>query len=139
MAYSAFDDKAREPQPLELEDVLRGAADLWRELISSLESELGPLAEDWVFSGKKWGWALRLKRKKRAVLYMTPADGCFHVGFALGKKAVAVARESGLPARVIEIIDGSQQYAEGRAVRLEVRDRDQLESILMIARVKMAN
>ncbi len=139
MALSAFDDKTREPQSQELEAVLSGTADLWRQLISSLGSEYHPLAEDWVFSGKKWGWALRLKHKKRAVLYMTPAAGCFHVGFALGGKAVAAAHRSALPPAMLELIDGAQQYAEGRAVRLEVRERGQLESILEIARIKMAN
>ncbi len=139
MALSAFDDKTREPRSQELDDVLLGAAGLWQELISSLGSEFEPLAEDWVFSGKKWGWALRLKQKKRAVLYMTPARGFFLVGFALGKKAVAAARASGLPAPVLEVIDESRQYAEGRAVRLEVRERHQLESILEIARIKMTN
>ncbi|MDH3253437.1 MAG: DUF3788 domain-containing protein [Acidobacteriota bacterium] len=139
MALSAFDDKDREPQISELEDVLLEAAAVWRELISRLESEFDPLTHDWGFSGKKWGWALRLKHKKRAVLYMTPATGFFCVGFALGKKAVAAAHESDLPRSVLDVIDGSQVYAEGRAVRLDVRSRRDLESVLQIARLKMTH
>ncbi len=70
---------------------------------------------------------------------MTPCAEFFYVGFALGGKAVTEARRSGLPAPVLETIEGSRQYAEGRAVRLEVRERDQLASVLEIARIKIAN
>ena len=139
MALSEFDDKTQEPQSKELDDVLLDAAELWKELISSLKSEFDPLAEDWGFSGKKWGWALRLKHKKRAVLYMTPSSGFFYVGFALGEKAVAAAQQSALPRSVLEIIDDSQKYAEGRAVRLDVRSGDDVKNVVTIAGIKMAN
>jgi len=139
MALSAFDDKTQEPQSRELEDVLVDAAEWWTQLISRVRLDFDPLAEDWVFSGKKWGWALRLKHKKRAVLYMTPSNGFFLVGFVLGEKAVAAARESALPQSAMDCIENSQRYAEGRAVRLEVRNEDDVDIVLEIARIKMAN
>ena len=60
MALSAFDDKSDEPLRGELTEVLGQAAQLWDQLISNLRCRFDPLAEDWGFSGKKWGWALRL-------------------------------------------------------------------------------
>ena len=75
----------------------------------------------------------------KALIYLTPPQGLFYAGFALGGKAVAAARESDLPPEVLELIDSSQKYAEGRAVRLEVRDRRDLQSALEIARLKMAH
>ena len=139
MALSAFDDKSKEPRKGELAEVLGQAAGLWEQLISSVRSRFDPLAAEWGFSGKKWGWALRLKHKKRAVLYMTPSDGFFCAGFALGQKAVAAAHESDLSESVLQVIDGSQRYGEGRAVRLEVRSRTDVDSVLAVARIKMAN
>ncbi len=139
MALSAFDDKLREPQKEELLTVLGQAAGAWGQLIARIRSRFDPLAEDWVFSGKKWGWALRLKHKKRAVLYMTPSEGHFIVGFALGQKAVDAAHDSDLPATVLEVIDGSRKYAEGWAVRLEVRSEDDVRHVARLAAVKMAN
>ncbi len=138
MALSAFDDKRHEPQSEEVSRVLGSTAGLWAHLISSIGSRFDPLAEDWGFSGKKWGWALRLKHKKRAVLYMTPAESLFYVGFALGQKAVDAAHKSELPAAVLEEIDSSQQYAEGRAVRLEVRSREDVANVVRLARIKMS-
>jgi len=139
MAVSAFDDKAQVPEAGQLDEVLLDAADLWKKLIDRIRSRFEPLGEDWGFSGKKWGWSLRLKCKKRTVLYMTPANGFFYVGFALGEKAVAAAHESSLPEPVLNLIDNSQKYAEGRAVRLEIRHAEDLGSVVQIAEIKMAN
>ncbi len=139
MALSAFDDKSQEPEPGDLSEVLGQAAQLWDQLISSVRSRFDPLEEEWGFSGKKWGWALRLKHKKRAVLYLTPSDGFFYAGFALGQKAVDAAHESDLPPSVLDIIDSSQKFAEGRGVRLEVRSDVDVRSVSQLADIKMAN
>jgi len=139
MALSAFDDKSTEPQAHAVAAVLGDTADLWGELIANIASRFEPLARDWGFSGKKWGWALRLKHKKRAVLYMTPCDGFFVVGFALGQKAVDAAHQSELPPSILEIIDGSQQYAEGRGVRIDVRNADDVRHVTHVAEIKMRN
>ena len=139
MAYSALDDKSREPTAAAVAETLVGTADLWNELREQVASQFDPLAEDWVFSGKKWGWSLRLKHNKRAVLYLTPKDGSFAVGFALGEKAVAAAQVSQLRQQTLDIIDTSQRFAEGRGVRLEVRDAADADDVFELAKIKMAN
>jgi hypothetical protein len=139
MAYSALDDKASEPTDADVAEVLGEAFHLWIDLKDLMASQVDPLAEDWTFSGKKWGWSLRFKHNKRAILYMTPSTGFYHVGFALGEKAVAAAHESDLPQNLLELVDESQKYAEGRAVRLEVRSSEDLDSVVGIAAIKMAN
>jgi len=139
MAFSLFDDKASEPTDTDVAKVLADTSNLWIDLKELIASNFDPLAEDWTFSGKKWGWSLRLKHKKRAILYMTPSTGFFYVGFALGEKAVNAARESGLPQRLLDIINSSQKYAEGRGVRLEVRSTTDLDSVLKLSEIKMAH
>ena len=139
MAFSAFDDKKLPPQDSDLVEILGGSQDLWDDLKSQVEAQFQPLSADWGFSGKKWGWSLRLKQKARTVLYMTPRRGHFVVGFALGQKAVDAARESDLPQSTKDVIDDSTKYAEGRGVRLEVRTDDDLRNAARIATIKMAN
>ena len=139
MALSAFDDTSRGPSDRQVADALGDVNDLWDGLRAEIASRFDPIAEDWTFSGKQWGWSLRLKHKKRAVLYMTPSDGLFFVGFALGVQAVAAAQEAGLPKRLLEIIEGSQKYAEGRAVRLEVTTPAGVDWAVILAEIKMAN
>lgn len=139
MAISVFDDKANEPTHTDVAKVLGDTATLWFDLKESIASRFDPLVEDWTFPAKNWGWSLRLKHKKRPILYMTPSTSFFYVGFALGEKAVNAAHERGLPQRLLDIIDSSQKYAEGRAVRLEVRSPKDLDGVLKLSEIKMAH
>jgi hypothetical protein len=108
-------------------------------LVAHIAEEYAPLDKTWNFSGAKWGWSLRLKQKKRTVLYMTPCHRHFLVGFALGEKAVDAARACSLPESILAIIDEAPKYAEGRAVRIEVKNKGDLEVAKALAAVKMAN
>jgi hypothetical protein len=135
---SSFRDKARPPSPPELAAELGRSYDRWVELKGLLVAEFGPLAEAWKFSGAKYGWALQLKRKSRAVLYLVPERRHLRAAFALGKRAVDAARASDLPPAVIEVIDNGQQFAEGRAVRLDVRTKRDLAPVVQLAIIKMA-
>ena len=138
MALSAFDDKANQPTAAELAHVLGDTAPIWDDLKRQLEEGYPPLTEKWGFGGKKWGWTLGLKQKKRTILYLTPSTGFFYVGFVLGEKAVNAALEGDLPASIVNIIEASPKYAEGRGVRLEIHSGEFLASVLRLAECKMA-
>lgn len=138
MALSAFDDQTRRPGPRDLSRVLGGAAALWRQLVAHMTRTYAPMTEQWNFSGAKYGWSLRLKQKDRVILYLTPQAGCFLVGLALGEKAADAARDRGLPASVLEIIDRAPRYAEGRGIRLTIAAGDDLAAIQELAALKMA-
>jgi len=139
MALSAFDDKAATPRSKDLKEALGRSSSLWDQLRDHLASEYQPLAEQWMFSGAKWGWSLQLKQKKRTILYMTPCKKHFLAGFVLGEKAVKAAHESNLPDPLLAQIDSARKYAEGRGVRIEVRTKKDLESTKKLAAIKMAN
>ncbi len=139
MALSAFGDKSREPQVADLRSVLGRSSSHWESLIAHTETEFAPLDKTWNFAGAKWGWSLRLKQKKRTVLYMTPCSKHFFVGFALGQKAVKAAHAYPLSDSILAIIDGAPEYAEGRGVRVEVRTKKDLAVVKEVAAVKMAN
>jgi len=139
MALSAFDDKTRPPKEDELTATLGKTYILWNELKKRITSRFTPLSIEWRFSSKATGWGLRLKQEKRAVLYMTPCQGYFLASFALGEKAVKAARESGLPAPVLAVIESAKKYAEGRGVRLEVRSAGDVQNIEKLAHIKMTN
>jgi len=93
MALSVFDDKERQPRDADVAEALEATYTLWEDLKSQIASQFDPLSVDWGFAGKNYGWSLRLKQKKRTVLYMTPCRGHFLVGFALGEKAVDAAHQ----------------------------------------------
>jgi hypothetical protein len=80
-----------------------------------------------------------LQHKKRNIVYLSPCRGCFRASFALGDKAVQAARRSGLPAGVIKIIGQVKRYAEGTAVRIEVKAAKDIAVVEKLAAVKLAN
>jgi hypothetical protein len=137
MALSAFDDKDNQPKDAQLQKVLGPAHELWAGLIMHLESEYPPVEGQWGFSGKKWGWSLRLKQKKRTILYLTPTTGYFFVGFVLGEKAATTALNTELSEGIRETIESAPKYAEGRGIRLEVRDHRDIQAVEQLAAIKM--
>jgi hypothetical protein len=65
--------------------------------------------------------------------------GLFFAGFALGEKAVKAAHDIPLADSILTVIDEAQKYAEGRAVRIEIKSKKALEITKKLAAVKMAN
>ena len=99
MLANAFIEKISQPTGAELAEALGDPAKaLWDKLASELAAEHGVTVPEWHSYSRKAGWALRLKRKDRAIVYLTPSRGAFMASFALGEKAAKAARESGVPA-----------------------------------------
>jgi len=137
---NAFIGKSEMPTDDDLAAELgRSAKALWDRLLASLAEQHDIVTQEWNSYSPKAGWSLRLKRGKRAILYLSPCRGCFRASFALGGKAVEAARASGLPARVIEVIDSARRYAEGTGVRIEVNGRADVAVVLKLAAIKLAN
>jgi hypothetical protein len=139
MALSAFDDKATPPTDHTLGRMLGRTYALWNRLKSDLQESHGPLDEQWSFAGKNYGWSFRLKQKKRALVYMTPCRGYFLASFALGEKACRAAHERGVPSPILDIVDAAPKYAEGRGVRIPVRNQRDVRGVEQLAAVKAAN
>lgn len=138
MALSIFDDKSKPPKEAELASALRDSFLFWNELKKLIALRFRPLSIEWGFASKTTGWGLRLKNKDRTILYMTPRDGHFLASFALGEKAVKAAHEDDLPLSVLKIIDNAKKFAEGRGVRLEVRNGRDVRSVEKLAVIKMS-
>ncbi|MFC1800043.1 DUF3788 domain-containing protein [Candidatus Eisenbacteria bacterium] len=139
MALSAFADKSRQPREDDLEKVMGITVKHWKVIIKQAAGDYPPLEESWGFSGTAWGWALRLRQKKRTIMYLTPCKGYFIAGFALGEKAVRAAKQAGLDESTVALIDGAPKYAEGRAVRIEVRRKRDREQVIRLVAIKMEN
>lgn len=138
MALSVFDDKTKPPNDADLASALKDSFLFWNELIKLISLRFKPLSIEWGYASKTTGWGMRLKNKDRTVLYMTPQDGRFLASFALGEKAVKAAHEDDLPLSVLKVIDSAKKYAEGRGVRLEVRNRRDVRNVEKLAAIKMS-
>lgn len=137
-APNAFIGKTTMPTAAELSSVLGATALIWAELIDSLIKEQG-LDQEWNSFKPKYGWSLLLKLKKRRIVYLGPCVGCFRASFILGDKAVAAARASNLPKRVLLLLDEAPRYPEGTGLRLLVKTARDLPAIRKLAQIKLAN
>lgn len=136
---NAFAGQVERPTQKAVETALGQSFPLWKQLVAELKSELNLDGEEWNSSGVKYGWSLRLQLKKRNIIYLGPRSGSFVAAFVLGDKAVAVARKSALPALLLKMIAETKRYAEGTPVRIEVSEQEHLETVKILARIKVEN
>jgi hypothetical protein len=136
---NAFLGKTTEPTEKEVASALGAVGTVWNELLEWLQDEEQLSDREWNSYSPKYGWALRVKRKKRNIIHMSPCDGCFRVSFILGDKAVAAARSSKLPKAVLKALDEAPHYPEGTGLRLLVTKAKDLPPIRTLTHVKLAN
>jgi hypothetical protein len=136
---NAFIEHSDRPSPAELSAALGPSTTVWEQLIGWLAAEHGVADLEWKSTSPKYGWSLLLKLKKRTILYLGPCAGCFRAAFVLGDRAVAAARQSDLPKKVLKAIDEAPRYAEGTGVRLLIKRQSDLAAIRKLAAIKLAN
>jgi len=132
----SFDDKTRPPDDKALGKGLGPAKELWDGFVRHIADAYPPVDEAWGFYKS---WSLRLKRKKRTIVYLLPREDHFLCAFVYGGKATEEARKAKLPKPVLKVIDEAPVYAEGRGFRLEVRTAKALAVMKTLAAIKMAN
>jgi hypothetical protein len=135
MSPNAFIGRTKPPTDEELSTELGAARALWDELLTELALPI----QEWNSYSPKAGWSLKLKLKKRTIVYLAPCHGSFRVAFILGDKAMEAARQLKLPKAVLKIIDEAPRYPEGSGLRLEIAARKDLAAVKKLAEVKLAN
>jgi hypothetical protein len=135
---NAFIGKTTQPTREEVASALGPTTEVWKQLIDWM-AEQGVADQEWKSSSPKHGWALRLKLKKRNIVYLSPCAGCFRVAFVLGDRAVAAARQGDLSKTILKLLDEAPRYAEGTGVRFMVKGAKDLDTARKLAIVKLAN
>jgi hypothetical protein len=139
MLPNAFIDKPDAPTDVDVAAALGPAKALWDQLLAELAQECNLVVQEWNSYSRKAGWSLRLKHKKRNILYLGPCRGSFRVAFVLGDKAVEAARQCGLSQTVIRLIDEAKRYPEGTAVRFDVQGAKDIAAVKKLTAVKLQN
>jgi len=135
---NAFVGKTTTPTAEEVAAAPGPAAEVWKQLVDWM-AEQEVTVQEWNSYSAKSGWAMRLKVKKRNIVYLSPCSGCFRVAFVLGDRAVAAARQSDLPKSTLKLLDEAPKYPEGTGVRLVVKAAKDLVAIRQFALIKLAN
>ena len=138
MHENAFIGKSRKPSDAELAQALGSAKAQWDHIIEAAK-EMGVEDQEWKSYSPKYGWSLRLKQKKRNIFYLSPGTGSFLAALILGDRALAAARQIGLPKKTLKVFAEVTRYPEGTAIRIDVKENHDVEMIKKLISVKLAS
>jgi len=139
MDQSILTDKSRIPTNEDLKSALGKTFAVWHLLRDYLFSIFPEATEEWSSPGEKYGWSYRIKFRKRTIMYLLPRDGYFKVAFVFGEKAVEKIRDSHIKAEIIKELQAARIYAEGRGIRISIRDSTLINDIKELIDIKLAN
>jgi hypothetical protein len=139
MHENAFVDHPGKPSEAELVEALASAKTVWDTLIERAANEFNVTDQEWKSYSTKYGWTLRLKQKKRTIVYMSPAPGGFMASLILGDRAMVMARGSRFSKKVMKELTGATRYPEGTGLRIDVRRINDIDVVLKLMAIKLAN
>ena len=139
MIQNAFIGTPLPPTPRALAQKLGTSKELWNRLVKDITRDCGITEREWKSYSPKAGWSLRLKRKKRNIVYLAPCEGCFQVAFIFGEAAMKTAKKADFTPRFARLIADAPRYPEGRAIRFEVTDSSDAEAVKLLAKIKVEN
>ncbi len=137
METGIFMDKSLPPDDLKLMEALGEQFRAWLDIRAYALAVNPAAAEEWHYSGLKFGWSFRIRDSKRVLIYLLPRDRYFMAAFVFSEKATIKAFESDISMDVKGIIESVRVYAEGRGFRLEIRNATRVNDIKKLVDFKL--
>lgn len=136
---SIFTDKATLPTDQDLVHNLGATYALWHQIQEFVLHQYPEGLKEWNYPGKKYGYSFRIKDKKRAILYFLPRKEYFKVAFVFGQKATDIIMESDIAPEIKNQLAQARKFAEGRGIRIEVKNGLNIPYIRKLVEIKLAN
>lgn len=134
---SIFTDKKVQPANAHLRIALAETYEYWKEIITLTDKLFPENIKEWFVSGAKYGWAFRIKDKKRALIYLLPRDSFFKVSFVFGQKASDEIFQSKVSEIIKTGLKSAKVYKEGRSITLEIKDGQLMTDIQKLIEIKI--
>src|SRR5476649_599033 len=132
---SIFTDKNKIPDNNDLIASLGDTYQLWQLIKDYVISKYPKGFEQWNCS--KYGWSFRIKDKKRAIIYLLPRDKFFKVALVFGQKAIDLIMKSNIANSIKSELDAAKVYAEGRGIRIDIKDKMVIGDIKELIDIKL--
>lgn len=134
---NAFAGQAAEPAEAELAAALGGAKPAWDQLLACLADDFGATVRQWRSYSVKSGWALRVQRGSRTIVWLAACPGCFRASFIMGAAALEAAHARGLSRAGQDALNRAVKYPEGTGVRLLIKSARDLGAVRKLAAAKV--
>lgn len=139
MSTNAFIGQTTQPTDKELTAALGPTREAWDKALATFADKHGLFDQEWKSYSPKSGWALRLKRAKRNIVYLSPMQGFFCVSLVLGEKAMKAAKECDLPPDAAKSVAEAVKYPEGYGILINVHPETELAPIVKLVAIKSAH
>lgn len=136
---SIFIEKEKMPTEESLKIALGQTFKLWSTLVTYTKKADPDSMNEWNYSSDKFGWSFRISDKKRVLIYLLPRDKFFKVGLVFGQKATDEILNSTISEFIKNELNSAKKYAEGRGIRIEVRDTSVIDDIKQLIAIKVKN
>jgi hypothetical protein len=139
MNDNAFIEKKKKPDASMIEEALGESYALLKQFFDQLNQEYNFLNDEWKFYGSKYGWSQKVYLKKRNLFFFSAAKDYFTIAFVFGDRGVQAVEKSDLPPVLINELVNANKYAEGRGLKIPVKNISDVEIVLKLVKIKVEN
>jgi hypothetical protein len=120
------------------EDALVGPLGGSRPAFDRLRGRRPGTSAEWRRYAKDGPWTLKVIEAKRTLYYLTPGNSEFDVTLILGERATEAALEAhDVPDAQKQALREAHPYAEGRGIRVTVRDDGDVAVVERLLAIKL--
>jgi hypothetical protein len=134
---SIFGDGNQMPVIQDLKRGISGTFPFWNELLKFTLKKLPGASAEWNYSGAKFGWSFRVRNQKRTIIYLLPRAGYFKVAMVFGQNATNSILQSEVNDHIKKELKNAKPYAEGRGIRIDIKDAKLLSDIKKLRTIKI--
>ena len=134
---SIFLDKNHEPTTADLKTGIGTTFTIWKEIEAYLNEVYPKVEPKWHFTSAKMGWSFRMNDSKRVLIYLLPRDKYFKVAMVFGQKATDLVLESTISESIKSELKAAKVYAEGRGIRIDIKEDSLLEDVKKLIQIKL--
>mgnify|MGYP000929453904 CR=1 FL=1 len=134
---SIFLDKNHEPTTADLQIGIEATFTIWKEIEAYLNEAYPKVESKWHFTSAKMGWSYRMCDSKRVLVYLLPRDKYFKVAMVFGQKSTDLVLVSTISESIKSELKAAKVYAEGRGIRIDIKEDSLLEDIKKLIQIKL--
>jgi hypothetical protein len=131
MITAYFGQKEVSPDESKLKKILGKLYFAYKQVLELTEA----YDHEWKYYGKKHGWQLKVARKGKALLYLTPLEKSFKIGLAVRENERERLLNSSLPPKTKEKLSTAKKYPEGYPLRLEIKSKADMRTVRAVIEV----
>jgi hypothetical protein len=136
---SIFMEKSTRPAAQDLEQALGETFEVWRALSAFAYRTSPGAVEEWNYGNSKTGWGFRICQNRKVLVQLLPRDKFFQVSFAFAEKAADAILVSDVSAELKAEVKNAKVGLSGRAIKIDARDKGQLDDLKKLIAMQAGN